>query len=151
MRLVILRVIGLALAGLAATPAVAEEAATFIPAAHVTGAFAKGAPLVENDRYKVHASRRDAPGVAEVHVHDTDIIYVLEGSAVIVTGGAIVEGKTVAAGEIRGPSIAGGTDQRLVKGDLFIVPNGLPHWFRDVQAPFVYYVVKATNPTGVGQ
>ena len=86
--------------------------------------------------------------MAEVHVRDTDIIYVLEGSATIVTGGQVVDGKTTATDEIRGRSIAGGTARRLAKGDLFIVPNGVPHWFTEVQAPFLYYVVKTTSDGG---
>ena len=121
---------------------------TFIPAARVTAAFAKGEPLVENGLYKVHASRREAPGMAEVHMRDTDIIYVLEGSATIVTGGRVVDGKTTSTDEIRGRSITGGTERRLAKGDLFIVPNGVPHWFSEVQAPFLYYVVKTTSAGG---
>jgi len=24
-----------------------------------------------------------------------------------------------------------------------IIPSGVPHWFKEVQAPFLYYVVKA--------
>jgi len=122
------------------------RAVTFIPAVDVDTAFAKGAPLVETDRYKIHASRRDAAGKAEVHVKDTDIIYVLDGIATIVTGGAVVDGTTTAPDEIRGASIRGGSEQRLVKGDVFIVPNGVPHWFTQVSDPFLYYVVKTTDP-----
>ena len=96
----------------------------------------------------MHASRREAPGLAEVHMRDTDIIYVLEGSATILTGGQVVDGKTTSADEIRGRSITGGTEQRLAKGDVFIVPNGVPHSFTQVQAPFLYYVVKTTSPAG---
>ena len=121
---------------------------TFIPAMEVTGAFVQGRPLVETPAYKVHASRREAEGMAEVHVRDTDIIYVLDGSASIVTGGQMIEGNVIAADEIRGRAISGGTTQRLAKGDVLIVPNGVPHWFRDLQAPFLYYVVKATSEAG---
>jgi mannose-6-phosphate isomerase-like protein (cupin superfamily) len=118
---------------------------TFVAAASVDRAFAKGMPLVETGLYKIHASRREAPGMAEVHVKDTDIIYVLEGSATIVTGGTVVDGKNTAADEIRGASIRGGVEQRLAKGDVFIVPNGVPHWFTNVTNPFLYYVVKTTD------
>ena len=123
----------------------AASAVTFVPAAKVTEAFAKGMPLVETSGYKVHASRREGPGMSEVHVRDTDIIYVLEGTATIVTGGEVVDGKTTAPDEIRGTSIKDGAAQRLAKGDLFIVPNGVPHLFKDVQSPFLYYVVKTTD------
>jgi len=126
---------------LAAPPA---PEVTVIAAAAVRAAFAKGMPLVENDRYKIHASRREAAGQAEVHTRDTDVIYVLEGSATLVTGGTLIGGKPVAPDEIRGASIAGGTARALVPGEVVVVPNGVPHWFRDVAGPVLYYVVKVT-------
>lgn len=121
-------------------------ATTYLRSARVAAAFAKGAPLVETGGYKVHASRREAPGMAEVHERDTDIIYVLEGGATIVTGGNVVEGRRTAQDEIRGASIRGGTSRRLGRGDVLIVPQGVPHWFTQVDAPFLYYGVKATGP-----
>jgi uncharacterized protein GlcG (DUF336 family) len=111
----------------------------------VASAFEKGAPLIETATFKVHASRRDAPGQAEVHVLDTDIVYVLEGTATLVTGGNAEEAKTTAPDEIRGASIAGGVSRRLVKGDVVVIPNGVAHWFKDVKGPFLYYVVKVTD------
>ena len=103
--------------------------------------------MFETDGYKIHASRRETPGMAEVHMRDTDIIYVLSGSATIVTGGTVIDGKTVADDEIRGSAIEGGQPRMLLKGDVMVVPNGVPHWFKKVQAPFLYYVVKATTPS----
>ncbi|PYV39252.1 MAG: hypothetical protein DMG09_09675, partial [Acidobacteria bacterium] len=62
---------------------------TYFEKEKVAEAFAKGAVLFDgSDKYMVHASRRDGPGMAEVHVRDADIIYVQEGSATFVTGGA---------------------------------------------------------------
>jgi len=113
--------------------------------AQVKAAFAKGSVLFDGagDRnYMVHASRRDSAGMAEVHAKDTDIIYVLDGTATVVTGGKVVEGKETAADEIRGKSIDDGQRRQLAKGDVMIVPNGTPHWFQKVRAPFTYYVVK---------
>jgi len=71
-------------------------AATFIDSNRVAAAFTKGMPLLEKGEFKVHASRREVPGVAEIHTRDTDIIHVLEGSATFVTGGTAVEPKTIA-------------------------------------------------------
>ncbi len=51
---------------------------TYIPADQVSAAFAKGAVLLNNGTYQVHASRRDAEGQVEVHVKDADIIYIRE-------------------------------------------------------------------------
>ena len=117
---------------------------TYFDKNKVSAAFAKGMPLIEISNYKVHASRRTEPGMAEVHVKDTDIIYVLEGSATLVTGGTVVDGKTTAQDEIRGKEISGGKAQKITKGDVVIVPAGTPHWFKDVQGPVLYYVVKVS-------
>jgi mannose-6-phosphate isomerase-like protein (cupin superfamily) len=124
---------------LTSTPAVG-----YIPSREVEAAFAKGVPLLENGSYKVHASRREKPGMAEVHEGETDIIYVLEGEATFVTGGTLVGGAPIAPGELRGPKIDGGDSRTLVPGDVVVVPAGTPHWFRDVRGPFLYYVVKTT-------
>ena len=111
----------------------------------VTSAFERGAVLlgVEPGRnYQVHASRRTRPGRAELHALDTDIMYVLSGTATFVTGGTVVDGKTTAPNEIRGTAIRNGQPHRLVPGDIIIIPRGTPHWFQQVDAPFTYYVVK---------
>jgi mannose-6-phosphate isomerase-like protein (cupin superfamily) len=133
-------------AALGVQAAAGTAAPTYLAAAEVTAAFAKGRPLLEVDAYKIHASRREAPGVAEVHVRDTDVIYVLQGSATVVTGGTVVSPHTVADDELRGTHIDGGQTRALAKGDVFVVPNGVPHWFKTVEAPLLYYVVKVTAP-----
>jgi mannose-6-phosphate isomerase-like protein (cupin superfamily) len=118
----------------------------YLPADKVNAAFAKGLPIVETGTYKVIGGRRDRDGQAEVHARDTDIMYVLEGTATLVTGGQVVGGKSTAADEIRGDAITGGDARPLAKGDVIIIPNGIPHLFKDVKAPFLYYVVKVTSP-----
>jgi glc operon protein GlcG len=106
----------------------------------------KGMPLLETAEYKVHASRRDRDGQAEIHSRDTDILYVLEGTATLVTGGRAVNAKVTGPDEQRGDTIQGGQSRSLVKGDVVIIPNGVPHLFKDVTGPFLYFVVKATSP-----
>jgi glc operon protein GlcG len=117
---------------------------SYFPRDRVAAAFEKGSVLLDGTgrNYMVHASRREKPGMAEVHLKDTDIIYVLGGSATLVTGGTMVDPKTTEADEIRGASIRDGEARRLAKGDVITVPSGTPHWFQDVGAPFTYYVVK---------
>jgi glc operon protein GlcG len=114
----------------------------YFSARQVTKAFEKGMPLSEIGNYKIHASHRDEPGIAEVHTHDTDIIYMLQGSALLVTGGTVVEGKNIAAEEIRGKEVTGGQSRRISKGDVIVIPHGTPHWFKEVNGPVNYYVVK---------
>lgn len=122
-----------------------ESVVTFFDSSVVTAAFAQGKPLLEVDTYKVHASRRDAPGQAEVHTKDTDIIYVLQGRAVFVTGGKAEGLRLVAPDEWRGSRIEGGDTHDLRAGDVIVVPNGTPHWFKAVDGPFLYYTVKVTR------
>lgn len=118
---------------------------TYYDHVKVEAAFAKGVPLLEAGAYKIHASRREGPGQAEVHERDTDIVYVLEGSATLVTGGKVIDGKTTAPEEIRGSAIEGGETRTLSPGDVVVVPNGVPHWFRKVDGPLLYYVVKVRS------
>jgi uncharacterized protein GlcG (DUF336 family)/mannose-6-phosphate isomerase-like protein (cupin superfamily) len=129
------------------TPAAAADnhAVSYFDAKDVKAAFDKGAVLFDGSdgsNYMVHASRREKPGMAEVHTLDTDVIYVLGGTATFVTGGSVVEGREVAPNEIRGASIDGGETRQLKKGDVITVAAGTPHWFKEVSAPFLYYVVK---------
>lgn len=125
-------------------PEMATAPVTYFEKEKVAAAFAKGAVLFDkSDKYMVHASRRDQPGLGELHTKDADIIYVLEGTATFVTGGTLVEPRDIAADEIRGKEISGGETRKLVKGDVIIVPAGTPHWFKEVSNPFLYYVVKA--------
>jgi mannose-6-phosphate isomerase-like protein (cupin superfamily) len=126
----------------------APAAVTYLPADKVSASFAKGSPLIETGAYRVITGRRDRDGQAEVHARDTDIMYVLEGTATLVTGGQVVGGKSTATDEIRGDAITGGDAQPLAKGDVIIVPKGIPHLFKDVKPPFLYYVVKVTSPGG---
>ena len=117
---------------------------SYFPRQEVSAAFAKGSVLLDGEgrNYMVHASRREKAGQAEVHVLDTDVIYVLDGSATFVTGGSVLGGKTIEPNEIRGDSIVGGATRTISRGDVITVPNGTPHWFEAVKGPLTYYVVK---------
>jgi len=119
-----------------------DAAVKYLGHDEVAAAFAKGTPMIEVRDYKIHASRREGPGMVEVHTRDTDIAYVLQGSATLVTGGAAVGLRQIGAEELRGTAIEGGETRQLEPGDVVVIPNGTPHWFKDVKAPFLYYVVK---------
>src|SRR6184192_2427945 len=97
--------------------------ATFIDPKNVSAAFAKGMPLLETAGYKVHASRRVEPGQAEIHTLDTDVIYVVEGSATLITGGKVPDAKPIAPNELRGSKIEEGQEHHIGKGDVVIIPN----------------------------
>jgi len=111
----------------------------------VDGAFAKGMPLLINTRYKVQAGRRVVPGNVEIHTNDADIFYITEGSATFVTGGTAIDAKTISSGELRADKLTGGTPHRLAKGDVIVIPAGIPHQFTEVGGTFLYFVVKVTK------
>ena len=121
-------------------------AVTIIPRATVDAGFANDATLLRGQGFRVEASHRTGPGEAEVHLHDTDIFYVLKGSADLVVGGKVSEPHQLSEGEIRGASIEGGEPRSIADGDVIVIPRGVPHWFRHVTTPFSYYVVKSSTP-----
>jgi glc operon protein GlcG len=131
--------------------ATASPAVTYIESPKVAAAFAKGVPLLEVDGYKIHASRREGPGMAEVHDWETDVVYVLDGAATLVLGGTVVDPKVTEPGQIRGPRIEGGESRRIAKGDVLVIPAGVPHWFRDIQGPMTYFVVKPISYNGASK
>jgi mannose-6-phosphate isomerase-like protein (cupin superfamily) len=106
--------------------------------------FAAGGSFVKeaDKNYQISAGKRTTPGQAEVHGKDTDIFFVVDGTATIVTGGSLVDEKTTAPDEIRGTAIKGGETTQLSKGELIVIPRGTPHWIQQVQGTFEYLVVK---------
>ena len=128
--------------GMSSDPA---PAVSYWEKSKVDDAFSKGAVLFDASdgrNYMVHASRREKPGEAEIHTKDADVIYVLQGAATFITGGEAIDAKTTAPDELRGVSIRNGQTRQIAKGDVIIVPHGVPHQFLEVTDPFLYYVVK---------
>lgn len=133
-----------AAAKLSETAPANKPSVLWFDAKQVSASFSNGAVLLDGvDRnYMVHTSRRDKPGLAEIHSDETDIIYVIQGTATFVTGGTAVDAKQIAPNEFRGSRIEGGVTRQLTKGEVIIVPNNTPHWFREVNGEFLYYTIK---------
>ena len=114
--------------------------------ARVAQAFAQGGPLTGNDRFKISAGRRVTPGNVEIHERDTDIFYVQEGTATFVTGGTATGTKP--SGPRRNPRHRHHrrhASRHLTKGDIIVIPRGIPHQFTEVSGTFLYFVVKVTK------
>ena len=107
---------------------------------------AKGGALVTASDFNVQILKRTGPGQVEVHDKETDTFYVLDGEATFVTGGTMIGGKVTAPNQQRGTDIRGGEVHHLSKGDVIAIPAGIPHWFKEIQQPFTYYVVKIIKP-----
>jgi mannose-6-phosphate isomerase-like protein (cupin superfamily) len=117
-----------------------------LDAEKVAAAFQKGQMLLTTGEYKVMAGHRVGPGIPEVHAGDTDVFYILDGEATFVTGGTVIEARVETPGETRGARIEGGEARPLKKGDVIVIPRGVPHWFKEVPKLVNYFVVKVTGP-----
>jgi len=115
-----------------------EPTVTFIP--HET--VARGGTVASAPNLSVLLAHRTTAGEVEVHDHETDTFYVLEGAATLVTGGTMLGGRVTGEGQHRGTDIDGGEEYHLTKGDVMVIPAGVPHWFKEVPDSIDYYVVK---------
>jgi len=124
----------------------APAAGVHVDPAKVAEALAKGGTLVTRPDLLVQGSHRDKAGQVEVHDKETDVLYILGGEATFVFGGQMVGGKTTRPDQWLGTDITGGETHHVVKGDVFVIPAGIPHWFKEVPKSVDYYVVKVIKP-----
>jgi DNA-binding beta-propeller fold protein YncE len=93
---------------------------------------------------------RDGPSEAEIHTGLADFITVRSGEGAVIVGGEIVDAKVTAPGEMRGPSIRGGTRRAFAAGDSLYIPANMVHQF--VVEPgksFTVVIVKITPKADV--
>ncbi len=115
---------------------------TYIARDKVAAALAKGGTLVTQPDLTVQGAHRAVPGQVELHEKETDVFYITDGEATIVTGGTMVGGKQKGPGQMLGTDIQGGETHQVSKGDVMVIPAGIPHWFKEVPKSVSYYVVK---------
>lgn len=109
-------------------------------------ALTKGGGLASGSDYKVSGARRNKAGQVEVHEKETDIFYIVDGEATFITGGKMLEGKRTGPDQLLGTDIEGGETHHLVKGDVIVIPAGMPHWFKAVPTSINYLMVKVVKP-----
>ena len=150
---------------LVATSAKAQgpTSATDITAAQVQ-AFIKDAPHDRNsDRpirvidvggYRVGVfgvfRPKEAPPTATVHQTSvTETYYMLEGAGVLVTGGTLKQPTTPRKSglgdwtDIGSDGIEGGASRRLTKGDIVVIPGGVPHGWASLEGDITYLIVRS--------
>src|ERR1700722_19049878 len=80
---------------------------------------------------------------AEVHENYADFFFVVQGSAKLLSGGTVQDGKSVSAGEIRGKSVLNGVETALNQGDIVHIPATVPHQLLLPEGgTFLYFVIK---------
>jgi mannose-6-phosphate isomerase-like protein (cupin superfamily) len=142
----------------AASPAFAQAPATpppapklFAAAADVTALIANAKkerkpdqanfvqPILQLAPYNANLEYRVA-GVnanASVHEREAEMFFVIEGAGTLVTGGKLHEERRTNPENLSGSSIDGGTRKRVAKGDFVMVPEGVPHWFGEIDGALV--------------
>ncbi|HVW11691.1 MAG TPA: cupin domain-containing protein [Bryobacteraceae bacterium] len=81
--------------------------------------------------YSANLEYRPTGGNAAVHDKDAEMMYVIEGSGTILTGG-----------KMNGTKIEGGESRNVAKGDFLVVPQGTPHQFTATDGNLVLMTVK---------
>ncbi len=85
---------------------------------------------------------KDFPGGANLHeVNTTEIYYMVEGVATLVTGGTLTDANTRTPGR----GIEGGVSRRVTKGDVIIIPGHTAHWFSELETDIEYLIIR-TDP-----
>jgi mannose-6-phosphate isomerase-like protein (cupin superfamily) len=122
-----------------AQPAAPPPMKTFASSSEIVGLIAKAKadrkgdapltaePILSLAPYRAQLEYRTAVSPAAVHEKDSEMMYVIEGSGTIVTGGKLVDEKRNNAANLGGSSITGGQSQAISKGDMLIVPENTPH------------------------
>jgi len=140
----------------------APTVATDITAAQVQ-AFLKDAPRDRNsDRpirvmdaggYRVGVfgvfRPKGTPPNATVHqTNVAEVYYVLDGAGMLVTGGTLKKPATPRPStlgnwtDVASDGIEGGTSRRVTKGDVIIIPGGVPHGWASTEGDVTYLIVR---------
>jgi mannose-6-phosphate isomerase-like protein (cupin superfamily) len=102
--------------------------------------------LTKVGNYRFMVAHREGSGEAEYHAVDADIFVVESGTATLIYGGELIDGKTTAPNEMRAASIKGGMEKTVAAGDIVTIPAKLPHQLKLAAGKeFTYFVVKVTQ------
>jgi len=92
---------------------------------------------------------KSAPVAALIHqTNVTEVYYMLEGAGVLVTGGTLRKPVMPQASQlgawtdVRSAGIDGGVSRRIAKGDLVIIPGGVPHMWSSVEGDVTYLIIR---------
>jgi len=84
-------------------------------------------PLGSYGNHTLSVIHREGSGEAELHETQGDIIIVESGEATLIVGGTVVDAKTTAPHEVRGPSIKDGVRKQIGPGDIVHIAAQTPH------------------------
>ncbi len=104
-------------------------------------------PILRLAPYRANLEYRTALAPAALHETEAEMMYVIEGTGTVVTGGKLTEPKRVNAANLSGPGIEAGSSQAIAKGDFFIVPQNTPHQITPTGgAPIILMTLHVPRP-----
>ena len=139
---------------MAATDVTAAQVQTFIKDAPRDRNSDRPIRVIDAGGYRVGVfgvfRPKDAPISATVHqTNVTETYYMLEGAGVLVTGGTLrtpAKPRPSTLGDwtdLGSTGIEGGVSRRLSKGDVVIIPGGVPHGWASVEGDVTYLIVRS--------
>jgi len=143
--------------GIAADETQAQAPSTYKAAADLMATLAASAaknsdqatsPIVNEGKYRINIVRRGTPGVAMAHAtgpaKGTEVHYIIDGAATVVTGGTLVRPASANNTKKGGGSatIQGGETRHVSKGDVIVIPAGTNHWYKEVEGSVTYLEVR---------
>jgi mannose-6-phosphate isomerase-like protein (cupin superfamily) len=83
----------------------------------------------------------------EANMHQTkvtEIYYILDGSATLVTGGTLPDPHPLRGSgtTMQSTRIDGGVSRHVTKGDVVIIPGRTPHWFSSQEGDLRYLIFR---------
>jgi len=83
----------------------------------------------------------------EANLHQTkvtEIYYILDGNATLVTGGTLPDPHPLRAGSttFQSTRIEGGVSRHVSRGDVIIIPGRTPHWFSSQDGDLRYLIFR---------
>jgi|SRR5271165_2290956 len=103
-------------------------------------------PISNQDHYRINIVKRTSPGVAMAHASGpakgTEVHYIIDGAATVVTGGTLIRPPAGAAKGAPAGRIEGGETRHVSKGDVLVIPAGTPHWYKEVEGSVTYLEVR---------
>jgi glc operon protein GlcG len=126
---------------LPATYATSAELMTALKKATEGNADMSTAAVKNSDQYRINIVRRGKAAGAIAHRPGTEVHHIIDGAGTLVTGGTIVR---PAGGGMA--VIQGGESRHVVKGDVILIPENTPHWYKDVEGSITYLEVRFNVP-----
>lgn len=103
-------------------------------------------PVVRVGPYHENLELNVGAGPAAIHEKEVEFLYVVKGSAILVTGGTLVNQSRRNATNLSGTAIQGGNERTFAKGDFAVIPAGTAHGFKAIDGEIAVISLHLPSP-----